>query len=318
MLKLIFKNHRGEAVDLISNEAVRLTDIDGVSSFCDIVTQSIAGRDGSVPGAITRPERIITANFRIRDGADGEKAMHDMYRHFEAGTKGLMVMEGLHSDAQIEYLVKECTIPPNQKPPVKGMLTLLCPDPYFRAGGAESKTVAGSISSFRFPFHFPVGSFKISKNIDSVFATIYNPGEAETDMQIEFTARARVVNPALIDVKTGNAARLRFTMEAGDVITINTEKGNKKISLLRNGITQNIFNYIEHPFTFFTLNSGNNTFKYDAESGNKDLDIVVRFTAKFGALYTGIRGGEAPATFEDFDRIIEEIAGVVKRGGLYG
>lgn len=318
MLKLIFKNQRDEAVDLISNESVRLVDIDGVSSYVDIATQSIAGRDGSVPGAITRPERIITATLRIRDGADGEKAMHDIFRHFEAGTNGTMSMEGLHSDAQIAYIVKECNIPPNQKPPVKGTLTLVCPDPYFRAGGTESKTVAGSFSQFRFPFHFPVGSFRISKHVDSVFATIYNPGEAKTDMQIEFTARARVVNPALIDVNTGNTARLRFTMEAGDVITIDTEKGNKKITLLRNGVNYNIFNYMEHPFTFFTLNSGNNTFKYEAKSGNKDLDIVVRFTAKFGALYTGIKGSEAPATYEDFDDIIEEIARIVRRDGLNG
>lgn len=317
MLRLIFKNHRGEATDLISNKDVRLTHIEGVSSYVNIATQSLAGRDGSVPGAITRPERIINAYFRIRDCADGEKAMFDMYRFFEAGTNGTMAMEGLHCDSQIDYIVQECDIPPNQQPPVKGMLTLKCPDPYFRTGGVESKTVAGSVSCFRFPFHFPDGAFKISKRIDSVFATIYNPGEAKTDMQIVFTARARVENPALIDVETGNTARLRFTMEAGDVITIDTEKGGKKITLLRNGVSTNIFNYMEHPFTFFTLNSGNNTFKYDAKSGVKNLDIVIRFTAKFGAIYTGVRGGTAPSTYEDFDNIIEEIARIVRRNGLY-
>lgn len=317
MLKLIFKNHRGELIDLVNNSDVRLTELTGVGAIANISQQVLAGKDGSIPGTITRPARPITVSFRLRGSADGEKVMYDMYRFFEEGSKGTMIMEGRLCSSQIDYIVEECNIDPNQAPPVKGILFLLCPDPYFRTGGEESQVIAGSFSTFRFPFHFPNGPFKISERIKSVFATVYNNGVAETDMKIEFSAKSRVENPALIDVKTGQTAKLRFTMEAGDVITITTAKGEKKITLLRSGKEQNLFNYISHPFTFFTLNSGENTFKYDADSGLSGLNVKIYYTAKFGAIYTNMKG-DVPVTYEELERLVDETARIVKRGGLNG
>lgn len=317
MLKLIFKNSRNELIDLISNSDVRLTSLLGVGAIANISRQSLAGRDGSIPGTVTRPERTITVNFRLRGGADGEKAMHDMYRFFEAGGEGTMIMKGRLGSSQIDYIVEECTIDPNQAPPVMGILSLYCPDPYFKTGSEESETIAGSFSTFRFPFHFPNGPFKISERIKSFFATVYNNGEAETDMRIEISAKSRVVNPALIDVKTGQTAKLRFTMEAGDVITITTAKGEKKVTLLRGGTERNLFNYIAHPFTFFTLDSGANTFKYDADSGLEGLNIKIYYTAKFGAIYTNMKG-DVPVTYEELEDLVEETARIVRRNGLNG
>ena len=317
MLKLIFKNHRSELIDLINDSDVRLDTLTGVGAIANISRQSLAGRDGSIPGTVTRPERTIIVNFRLRGGADGEKAIYNMSRFFEAGGKGTMIMEGRLCSSRIDYIVEECTIDPNQAPPVMGMLSLYCPDPYFKTGGEESRVIAGSFSTFRFPFHFPNGPFKISERIKSVFATVYNNGVAETDMRIEFSANSRVENPALIDVKTGNTAKLRFTMEAGDTITINTVKGEKKITLLRGGKEYNIFNYMAHPFTFFTLNSGANTFKYDADSGLGGLNIKIYYTAKFGAIYTNMKG-DVPVTYEELESLIDDTALIVKRGGLNG
>lgn len=316
MIKLIFKNSRDEVIDLINDNEVRLTSMTGVSSAVNISRQSLAGRDGSIPGTITRPERFITVNFRLRTYADGEKAMHKMFRFFEGGGKGTMIMEGRRGSSQIDYIVQECTIPPNQPPPMQGLLILICPDPYFRSGKEEEQLIAGTYSTFRFPFHFPEGRFYISRRIESLFATIYNSGEAETDMNIEFRATARVVNPALIDVKTGETAKLNFTMEAGDLITVNSKKGEKSVTLTRNGKDTNIINYIRHPFEFFTLNSGENTFKYDADSGINNLDIKVRYTARFGAIYTNVSGGNIPVTTEELERLIEDTARIVRRKGL--
>jgi hypothetical protein len=198
------------------------------------------------------------------------------------------------------------------------MVTLVCPDPYFRALTDNSAVIAGSEGGFMLPFTFPPEGFYISKRKESVFAEIYNDGEADTECTFTFTAVSEVVNPALIDVDTGDTAKLNFTMRRGDVITVTTGKNRKKITLTRSGATTSIFNRIVYPFTFFVLKQGKNTFKYDADEGIDGLDIVMEWSAQYGAMYTNAPAAiDARPSYDEFQARIEEIAYIVKRNGLY-
>ncbi|MGN0618561.1 MAG: phage distal tail protein [Ruminiclostridium sp.] len=318
MEKLIFENKRAGSVDMIGDTAVRLDNLDGVSAECILNRQAIANQDGCEVQSVRKPERTITVNFHILAGTDHEQAMHDMYRIFAAGSEGTMTMYGRLGCSKIDYKVESCIIPPNQKPPVKGIITLLCADPYFRGLEDKEEIIAGSYSCFSFPFTFPSAPFYISRRMDSVFADIYNDGEQETGMTIIITAKSRVVNPAIINVETGEKARLRFTMEGGDVVKIVTDKGKKSVMLYRGGTEINIFNYTDYPFKFFTLQQGRNTFKYDADSGAGALDIRVQYSARYGAIYTNAPGAYERISDEEIERRIEDIARIVERGGLNG
>lgn len=318
MEKLIFENKRAGTIDLIGDSAVRLDTITGVSAECILNRQAIANLDGCKVQSVRKPERIMSVDFHIRVGADHEQAMHDMYRIFAAGSEGTMTMYGRLGCSKIDYMVESCIIPPNQKPPVKGILTLLCADPYFRGLNDNEEIIAGSYSCFQFPFTFPSKPFYISRRMDSVFADIYNDGEQETGMTIIIAAKSRVVNPAIINVETGEKARLLFTMEGGDEIRLVTDKGRKSVTLYRGGEEVNIFNYTDYPFKFFTLQQGRNTFKYDADSGAGAMDIMVRYSARYGAIYTNAQGAYERISDEEIERRIEDIARIVEREGLNG
>lgn len=60
---------------------------------------------------------------------------------------------------------------------------------------------------------------------------------------------------------------------SGDTITINTARGNKSISLLRQGQTINILNCVTRTSKWFTLRKGDNLFVYKAETGAEHLQF---------------------------------------------
>ena len=62
---------------------------------------------------------------------------------------------------------------------------------------------------------------------------------------------------------------------AGDNITIHTQKGNKRITLLRDGKVTNILNCLEKGSKWFTLVKGDNIFAYTAEAGSSNLQFFI-------------------------------------------
>ena len=62
---------------------------------------------------------------------------------------------------------------------------------------------------------------------------------------------------------------------AGDSITINTRKGNKSVTLLRDGIKYNILNALDRNTSWFTLEHGDNVFAYEADEGTSNLQFKI-------------------------------------------
>ncbi len=66
-----------------------------------------------------------------------------------------------------------------------------------------------------------------------------------------------------------------YGVVAGDTITINTRKGHKSITLLRNGRQTNILNCLKKGSDWFTLAKGDNIFAYTAENGDSNLQFRI-------------------------------------------
>lgn len=73
-------------------------------------------------------------------------------------------------------------------------------------------------------------------------------------------------------------------IQAGDTILINTEKGNKKIRALRNGVYYNILNAVEAPRSWLYLRKGDNRIVLDATNGLSNL----RHKITYRPLYEGV------------------------------
>lgn len=153
-------------------------------------------------------------------------------------------------------------------------LSITSPKPYFQAVSPIVIEIARWIPKFKFPFTLPM---KFAERDPSVIAEIYNPGDFECGMKVSFSATGTVSNPEIVDVNdtTRYFKFLNFTMQAGDLVEIDTEK--KTVLLTREEETTDIFNDIDMSSTFLTLPPGDSLIKYDAQSNPDGLNATISF-----------------------------------------
>ena len=163
-------------------------------------------------------------------------------------------------------------------------ISVICPKPYFKAV-EELVTLFSDVSAmFSFPFSVGSAGVELSAITTNIRKSIINTGDVDTGIIIKLFAVASVVNPVIYDVLKRTHMRLNFTMRAGDTIVINTNVGEKSIELIRDGVSTNAMGYMAQGSTWFTLESGDNVYAYDAESGTSNLQL----TFSTAILYMGV------------------------------
>ncbi|KEK17054.1 phage tail protein, partial [Bacillus manliponensis] len=106
-------------------------------------------------------------------------------------------------------------------------------------------------------------------------------GQIETGMTIQFRALGTIEKPSLVNVNTQEELKINKSMAAGEVITVNTRKGQKRIESILNGVVNNVFNSIKPGSIFLQLRVGDNLFRYDAESGIDNLEVTIYYRNQY-------------------------------------
>lgn len=165
-------------------------------------------------------------------------------------------------------------------------VAILCPFPYFKDAQEMIDDLSSLINDFHFPFSSTASPQIVFGHIESVNnVNVVNSGTVEVGMTIELYAMASVTNPKIYNYITNDYIGLDFEMQTGDQITINTTAGNKTVTLLRNGVTTNLFNYISQGSTWLQLEVGGNEFVYTVDSGSvSSLSVIM----SHNDLYEGV------------------------------
>ena len=170
-------------------------------------------------------------------------------------------------------------------------ISIICPDPYFYSAGLDGDNITvfyGIEPLFEFPFS---NESLDSSNIE--FGSIQNKtekvlvydGDAEVGITIQIHAIGDVSNISLYNTGTREIMKIDTVkiesltgsgIVTGDDIIINTQKGNKSITLIREGHSINILNCLGKDINWFTLKKGDNIFAFTAESGTIDIQIWIK------------------------------------------
>ena len=124
-----------------------------------------------------------------------------------------------------------------------------------------------------------MGSIEVLKE-----RTIYYDGDTETGVIIKIHAIGNAEH--IVIYNTGTREKMILDTDklatltgsgltAGDEITISTIKGNKYITLLRNGREYNILNIMDKNADWFQLAKGDNIFTYTATYGSSNLQFKI-------------------------------------------
>lgn len=158
----------------------------------------------------------------------------------------------------------------------KGLLQFTANDPFIYSDDTSKTDIAVWESALEFPLELKEEGIEFGIRQQSLIVNVFNDGQMETGMIIQFKALGTLTNPSLINVNTYEFIKLNVTMQSGDLIEVSTYDRNKKIELFRNGEKTNALKYLDLQSTFLKLNVGDNLFRYDADTNLNNLEISIK------------------------------------------
>lgn len=279
MYKLILENQYGNSIEITHNRNYAIYEISGLHPPNAIIsTDSLAIYDGEKFTSSKADKRTINIQFGITKNAETNRiALYKIIKtkqyirlNYKNGIRDIFI-EGYVESMIIDYHVV----------PQLVTVSILCPKPYFNDATELISEMSALVKKFTFPFaiekdkKIPFGYIE-----DVTEINVINNGDIQTNMIIKIQSSGEVINPTIFNRETGEFFRLNYTMQTGDVITIDTNQGQKSVSLYRSGENINIFNSISLDSTWLSLSPGDNIMIYDADNETR-RNMLVRFLYRY-------------------------------------
>lgn len=267
-----------------------VTSVTGLGSGkANINMTEIATNDGSLYNSSRLPSRNIVISLKYLWQSTIEDVRQLSYKFFPIKKKLTLLIETDNRQAEIEGYTEAND--PNIFSKDEGSdISIVCPNPFFYSAGKDGVNTTifyGVEPLFEFPFSNEslyeclIEMGWIQNQMEKV--VVYN-GDAEIGVTITIHAIGEARNITIYNTGTREVMRIdtnklaSFTgsgIIAGDEITICTVKGQKSITLLRNGKTTNILNCLDKNADWFQLAKGDNVFAYTAEEGSTNLQFKI-------------------------------------------
>lgn len=282
MYFLAIENHKGERLNLTQNPKYSVTNIEGLTPpQANINTAINANFDGSVFRNSRLTDRNIVITLAIEGNAEANRI--ELYRYIKAKKQCTIYYRNGRRDVSIVGYVESLNVGIFEQKEI-AQVSILCPKPYFADVVQTILDMSATSAMFEFPFSMPDEGIEFSTLTVATESIVQNLGDVETGAVIIFHATGPASNPAIYNVDTGESFKVNISMSAGDLVIINTIKGEKGVTSVINGVTTNIINNVEMGSTWLQFESGANTMLYNADSSPENLQCYITFNN----LYEGV------------------------------
>lgn len=236
-----------DSAELNLSDISRITKIDGLGpTTAAINTTQVGLNPGAQFDSVHIDYRNIVIEFYvINNVADN---LNELYSVIKTGSKTTLQIKNKLINCYVESIEINRT-----NNPVKGQISLICPDPAFRSA---AKNISLSASDF-----------------------INYAGNQATGFKLYLTAKTAVKNP-FISISANKKTKksiLNITLSAGDILELNSESGSKSASIA----SKKVYPYAGN-FIWPELQPGDNTITIGAASGTVTAKIM--YSEKFAAL----------------------------------
>lgn len=236
-----------DSAELNLSEISRTTNIDGLGAVTAAINTTQIGLNPGArfDSAHVDYRNIVIEFYIVSNVADN---LNELYSVIQTGTKTMLQIKNKSINCYVESIEIDRT-----NNPVKGQISLICPDPAFRS---VAKSEALSASDF-----------------------ISYAGNQATGFKLYLTAKTAVKNPYIsinANKKTKKSV-LNIALTAGDVLELNSEAGQKSASISN----KKVYPYTG-AFIWPELQPGDNSITIGAESGTVTAKIM--YSEKFAAI----------------------------------
>lgn len=262
-----------------------LISLDGAYSVSNNVTTSEnTFTDGSTYQGSTTKQRniVITTEF----DEDYQSRRDFLYKSFKPKSPGTLYYTENDEKRQIDYYVEGIEI--DEKGVCRNaVISLICPDPFFKDPADTTVTMAGWEPCFEFIHEFTDELEEFSVRIAELVKDIENDSAADhIGIEVLMEAQGAVKNPALYHTQQDIHIQIGtddypFNMEPGDVVKITTGTNKKNVYLIKDGTETKINEYLEEESEFIQLIHGKNTFIYDAATGVDYLNVTIKYRFRY-------------------------------------
>ncbi len=284
--RVICTNADGVGLEFNSRkyEPFLLNKVDGIYSYnINVSTSTNTMLDGDTYiGSAAKMRNIV---LYITESGDHKDNRNMLYKLFKKGTPGtLRYIEG-DEDRSIGYYVESVDIE-SMFSCRSGVISLLCPDPYFYDAVENHVDMAIWEGQFEFEHEFLEAGEEMGAKQGEKIKAIENPSDEPAGMTISLTADAAVTNPYIFCVETSQTMEVGYTaktlsMVAGDQLIISTVTGAKNVFLVHEGVTTSVNEYISEDSEFLQLQPGVNTIRFGAATGEDYLQCSLFFRYRY-------------------------------------
>ena len=288
-MELKYISKWGESLSLHNNEYFYLTDMDGMTrASTDISSIVIGGVDGDDVTNIQAVPRSIVMDFRIKSGVNVEDAKRAVLQVVKLKQQCTLEWTQNARTLTIQGIVDSVEMPRFNNE-VTMQISLHCEQPFWQ----DVDQIINEINEAK-PLHWftategdmlyfeevgrPLGEYDTSRT--RIFV---NAGDVAVGMIIEVIAYGTVTNPIIYDQYNNffgvGYGTKSLTMQEGDVLTINTVKGQKTVTL--NGTT-NLLDKVKPQSTWLQLEAGANEFSVNSDDvAVNNMTFLLNYTQRY-------------------------------------
>lgn len=293
--KIIVTNDVGHQITLdlynpwLSGFAVKsitgLGPSDATVNITDIVTQ-----DGGIYNSARQQQRNIVLELLFVQTTKGESietVRQKTYRYFPVKRPITIQIETDNRKAVTTGYVESNE--PNIFSKEEGTsISIICPDPHLYSAGNDDVTTFLTVTpNFEFPFSNEslLTPTLLLGTINTTSAgTVNYRGDSEVGMIVYIHAAGLAENIVISNIQTGEQMAIdtdKLTtitgsaISKGDDIYIDTVKGEKSVTLIRDGKYYNILNCLDKDSDWLSLVKGDNLFAFNADKGVTNLYFQI-------------------------------------------
>lgn len=145
--------------------------------------------------------------------------------------------------------------------------------PYWQKDSKTAYSLSGVEPLFKFPWNIS-RTYQFGERIEDMFINVVNNGQLPVPFTVTFTAFDTVVNPKILDMKTGDFLLVRKTFEPGETVVVETTHGKTYVT---SSVEGDIRGALDLDSTLFRLAVGDNLLKTQAAVGPSYLDAKITF-----------------------------------------
>lgn len=272
---------RSDGAELTADETDwGLTGIDGAGApEYTLFTEKNAAGDGDTVTGKRVAARDLELQAAVMDPALNDLLRSKVKRFFNPKYTYRVYLTYMGTTAWLACELASFKAPSTQiSQPQTWVAYFLAENPYWQSLDDFGRDIAASTPRWGFPYMDHPAYGVIADTADFARDVVFEyDGDVPAWPTITMTADGTVVNPKI--VKDGSFVRLIDELAAGDVVVITTDP--QRVRMTKNG--ENVLNHADRAssFTGLQLQPGSNAVRYEADHGDNNLHVVIRYNKQY-------------------------------------